>query len=246
MVFDWNGKECGISGTEVCCKSETEELECKQADEFITGSVEEEGFEDWAPEVACLADVPAGPEQFHEEGSALNHTAMVAREALRIRGGSENMFLAALSHDLGKCDTPESEHPNHRGHAEEGVDNAERLAEAMNVSGEKRRVMKESARYHMRVYDVPDMRESKVIRMVNDLQGLSTEQLVDLAEADKKGRKPVQSLDKEGIGGRFEAAESVSEEFGREDAFREFDADEGNVDDIVLQERVRRLKAVED
>lgn len=241
MGFNWNDRLCRVEGTEICCETGSG-FECGSPKSFIENSVEEDGFNEFSPELSGLKDAPAGPEQYHEEGSALTHTAMVADEALERRPGDSQMFFAAVAHDLGKCKTPESEYPLHRGHDKAGVSCATKLADSMGLTGRDVDVMEEAARFHMRVFDVPDMKESTVIRMVEDLNGLSTGQLVDLAEADKLGRVPEQSMGSERVRQDLSLAEKVVNDFNKDDAFMEFDADEGNVDDIVLQERVERFK----
>lgn len=245
-MFNWNGKTCEVQQDQICCETDTEEMQCSQPRDFIQDSVQDEGFNEWAEEVACLKDVPAGPEQYHEEGSALRHTALVADEALDRRPGDETAFFAALSHDLGKCNTPEEDHPLHRGHAQKGVEPAQKLAEKMGVSQEEATAMTEAARFHMRAVRIPEMRESKVVRMVDELSGLSTDQLVDLAEADKAGREPKQELPRQEIEGKLGRAEKAVQDFGREEAFEQFDADESNVDDIVLQQRIERIREQRD
>ena len=242
-MFNWNGKQCKVESTEICCETGGGGFECESPKAFVENSVEEEdGFDEFSSELSGLDDAPAGPEQYHEEGSALTHTAMVAEEALEGRPGDSQMFFAAVAHDLGKCKTPESEYPLHRGHDKAGISCATELADSMGLTGRDVDVMEEAARFHMRVFDVLDMNESTVVRMVGDLNGLSTDQLVDLAEADKRGRIPQQSMDSGRVRKELDMAEEAVNGFDRSDAFREFDATEENVDDIVLQQRVERFK----
>lgn len=142
------------------------------------------------PEVYSLRTVPAGPSQYHREGSAFGHTMMVLdsiEPGLRTR-------MAALAHDFGKPRTPTDKLPKHHGHDREGADVAERFANRLKLSNELRGVMVDAAEQHMRFKRLPDMSSKKVLDLVEKLDRgpthISPEELIALSVADEIGRIP--------------------------------------------------------
>lgn len=228
---------CEMDSGELCCG---EVPECRSPSEwFRSDEVRLEVY----PELDCLDDVPAGPDQYHGEGSALTHTLMVADEMAGLRPDDTRALLAALAHDAGKCDTDNDMLPSHKGHAKEGVDDAKRLGFRLGVSGEDAEAMGDAARFHMKVYDVDGMNDSTVVGMVRDMSGaLSAGQLVDLARSDRRGRVPEQ---------RFDEGDGVEDRLGR--ASRAVDSvDERGIreeygdgaDSVVKQRQVERFRSL--
>jgi len=142
------------------------------------------------PELKSLQGVPAGPEEHHAEGDAFKHTMMVLDEA----PATVRCRFAALAHDLGKARTPEEKWPNHYGHDAEGVHVAERLANRLKLSNELQGVMMDAAEQHMRFMRLDEMSYGKVIELVERLDRSSTHinpgELIELCDADGRGRKP--------------------------------------------------------
>jgi len=67
-----------------------------------------------------LADnIPAGPVQYHPEGSLRNHLVQVA---WKVRAGKRKQlgFIFSILHDLGKFLTSVDSYPSHFGHDKEG------------------------------------------------------------------------------------------------------------------------------
>ena len=145
-----------------------------------------------------MATVPAGPEEYHEEGSVLQHTMSVVHEIKSLRPNDPDAFLMAFFHDVGKIRTPEAQLPNHYDHDELGAELIEELPNAI-LSGDNRNKAKIAAGQHMRFKKLPEMRAVKAIRLIEDLAstGVAPDAMLDLIEADAKGREPPQSVDRE-------------------------------------------------
>lgn len=160
------------------------------------------------PQLATLEDIPAGPEQYHEEGSALTHTLMVVEEYQRLNPNDVTGLLGAVAHDLGKARTPPDNHPHHYGHDKLGVEPARNLAEHCGLQ-DYETAMVQAAEQHMRMTDLPDMRHSKIIRLVDTVEkqdGLGIERLLTLIEADGLGRRPQTELDRHQFQTRIDSA----------------------------------------
>ena len=141
------------------------------------------------PELAALADVPAGPPLHHNEGDSLTHTLMVVREARRL-GGGELEVTAALLHDLGKGTSPREEWPSHRLHESRGVPLVEGLCERLRLPTEVRAAAVLTCAEHLRVHRFLEMGHGKQVDLVlrADATAIRAEGLALVAEADARGR----------------------------------------------------------
>lgn len=129
--------------------------------------LDESGHLDEAfPELAVLKGRPAGPEEWHKEGSAFEHTMMVLEEMSNIRPNDELALLMSISHDFGKAKTPRSELPSHPDHGRAGLDVIENMVSRLSMSNLQKKVMRDAARWHMPMNDVEDLRESTVLDLV--------------------------------------------------------------------------------
>jgi tRNA nucleotidyltransferase (CCA-adding enzyme) len=140
------------------------------------------------PRIAHLRDIPAGPPEHHEEGSAFNHTMLVLDEMNDIRPDDELALLMALAHDVGKLKTPEDKLPAHHGHGKEGLDVIEEMASRLRFSNEQVRAMKEASRQHMRLKNIEEMNVATVFDTFKRLN--HTERMAALMCADAWGREP--------------------------------------------------------
>jgi len=145
-----------------------------------------------------MAETPAGPEDYHEEGSVLQHTIKVVNALENIRGNDPEALLAAFFHDVGKIRTPEDELPHHYDHDELGAELIDSLGSEI-LTDDRNETLQVVARQHMRFKKLPEMRASKVIRLVEriDSTQISAETMVDLIEADRIGRTPALDTDRE-------------------------------------------------
>lgn len=144
-----------------------------------------------------MSETPAGPAEHHQEGSVLQHTIKVVNELEQIVGNDPAALLAAFFHDIGKIETPDEQLPHHYDHDKLG---AELIASKDGWFSDAK--MQETAqlvaRQHMRFKKLPDMKASKVIRLVEKLDDtyLSAETMVDFVEADRLGREPPLETDR--------------------------------------------------
>lgn len=169
------------------------------------------------PTVAKLREVPAGTESHHKEGTAFEHTMMVLEELQNLSGNNIREMFSALAHDLGKAETPEDILPMHHGHDTEHLELVDQLAESLKLSNELKGCMKTGMKHHMRVTRLLDMKDSKVIRLVKELdsgKSLTIDELCNLVRADALGRKPSSiDMDMDAIEQRLRTAKSVVENF---------------------------------
>ena len=218
------------------------------------------------PEVHRLTEIPAGPEHAHKEGSAFEHTMRVLTEANRLDPNNVRVLLGVLAHDLGKGLTPGSELPSHPKHNVNGVEVIENWVERMTMekSGnemsaikvEHREIMKDAAKNHMKMHRFEEMRASTIIEFVdrhptedNDKR-LSMDELMTIGIADSLGRIPQEVPNVATIGRKLSHAKTVISEITGSDIIEEFDvnpkSEGGKIPDIMLQERVKRFRELEE
>ena len=222
----------------------------KQADEpsvFFDTLLIVDGLDIAFPELSALRGRPAGPEEWHGEGSAYRHTMMVLDEMAAIREGDELALLMALAHDLGKAKTPRQELPSHPGHGKAGLDVIENMAARLSMSNLQQKVMKDAARWHMPVNDIRKLRESTVIDLVQDAHDCA--RLVSLAQADARGRRPQGEFDAAQAFRRFAYAEAAIERWDGKALIDEgYDPDEmggENFGNLLRQRRVETMRKIE-
>jgi len=144
----------------------------------------------------AMADVPAGPDEHHGEGSVLQHTVLVAEEMAQLHPDDPVATLMAWSHDIGKIATPAEDLPHHYNHDARGAELIRELPDGW-LSEEATQIAAETAKQHMRFKSLPDMRAAKAIRLVTALDdvGITAERMRDLVVADQRGRIPQRSAD---------------------------------------------------
>lgn len=225
---------------------------------FFDVLLEVGALEVFLPELAELANVPAGPEEYHGEGSAYEHSMRVLENMSERRPGGPRALLAAAFHDIGKVETDEDVLPHHYEHEKVGKQVARGVADRLEMSNELMGVMESAARYHGRVHDIEDLRASTLLRMTDSLRDdyevsnpedeptvahLKPAELVDLGAADSAGREPAADFDAERVQAHFDAAEQVLDEITGQDVLEQHDIEEGpKVSEVLLQDRVERLK----
>lgn len=201
------------------------------------------------PPLAGAQVVPAGPEQYHGEGSVYEHTMRVLEEAHALLPNNEKILWMALAHDIGKTGTPMEEWPSHPNHGEKGVDVIENLKHRLKFSNEQTRWMKHACRYHGQVADIEELRESTVLNMWERLSGDETSLLPMLCVADAKGREPQGNFDPFKADARFLNASRAYMEWDGERLIDEGYSPEemggeefGN---LLHQKRVERMRELE-
>lgn len=142
------------------------------------------------PEVDALFGVPQ-PVQYHPEGDCGTHTMMVLDDTAQHGYVLETRF-AALTHDLGKGNTPQDILPRHIGHETRGVDLLHVLCERLRVPGECRDLGLLVARYHGNVHRARELRPDTIVRLLQSCDVWRRPerftQLLQACASDARGR----------------------------------------------------------
>lgn len=142
------------------------------------------------PELEHLFGVPQ-PAKYHPEIDTGVHTLMVLDQATRLSDAPEVRF-AALTHDLGKADTPEDILPAHHGHEERSVTHIKALAERLRIPRRYRDLAIRVARHHGLAHRLFELRPKTVMKLIEGLDALRRPENVEpfllAVEADFRGR----------------------------------------------------------
>jgi len=115
------------------------------------------------PEVDALFGVPQ-PEKYHPEIDCGIHTMLVVDDAALHDYPLEVRF-AALTHDLGKGNTPKDILPRHHGHELRSVDLLQSMCERLRVPADCRDLGLLAARYHGDVHRAKELRAVTIIKL---------------------------------------------------------------------------------
>lgn len=142
------------------------------------------------PELDALFGVPQ-PEEWHPEVDTGLHTLLVIEQAARLSPSLAVRF-AALTHDLGKGETPESEWPRHRGHERRSVRLLGKLCERLPVPKACRDLALLVAEYHGLCHRAAELRPSTVMKLLEAADAFRRperfEEFLLACEADARGR----------------------------------------------------------
>ncbi len=142
------------------------------------------------PEVDKLFGVPQRAD-YHPEIDTGIHTLMVIDQSAR-RGFALPVRFAALTHDLGKAETPADILPRHLGHEERSVRLTEALSSRLRVPNDCRDLALLMARYHGNVHRAADLKASTLVTLFEKTDALRRperfQQLLDTCLCDYTGR----------------------------------------------------------
>lgn len=142
------------------------------------------------PEIDALFGVPQ-PEKYHPKIDCGIHTMMVVDDAARHDYALEVRF-AALTHDLGKGNTPEEMLPRHIGHELRGVDLVKTLTQRVRATGECRELALLAARYHGDIHRAFELRSDTIIKLFQYADAWRRparfSQLLQACASDARGR----------------------------------------------------------
>jgi tRNA nucleotidyltransferase (CCA-adding enzyme) len=142
------------------------------------------------PEVARLWGVPQRAD-FHPEVDTGVHVMMVIDMAARL-GLSLPARFAALTHDLGKADTPADILPRHIGHELKSTTLLEPLCIRLRVPVDCRDVARLVARFHGDMHKVEQLRPDTKLKILERCDALRRparfEEVLGACEADYRGR----------------------------------------------------------
>lgn len=115
------------------------------------------------PEAAAMVGVPQPPE-FHPEGDVFTHTVLTLE---RLRDPSPLLAMGALLHDVGKPPTfARTDRIRFNNHDEVGAEMAEAICRRLRFSTHDTEQIVSLVRQHLRVKDLPKMRQAKAKRFL--------------------------------------------------------------------------------
>ncbi|MEQ1674816.1 MAG: multifunctional CCA addition/repair protein [Candidatus Nitrotoga sp.] len=142
------------------------------------------------PEVDALFGVPQPP-QYHPEIDCGVHTMLVLEDAA-LYGYTLEVRFAALTHDLGKGNTPAHILPRHIGHEARSVELLRSLCERLRVPADCRDLALLVARYHGDVHRALELRPETIVRLLQSCDAWRRPerftQLLQACAADARGR----------------------------------------------------------
>ena len=142
------------------------------------------------PEVDALFGVPQ-PEKHHPEIDCGIHTMLVVDDAARHDYPLEVRF-AALTHDLGKGNTPKDILPRHIGHELRSVELVKQLSQRLRASSECRDLALLAARYHGDIHRARELRAETIIKLFQSADAWRRPerftQLLQACASDARGR----------------------------------------------------------
>ena len=142
------------------------------------------------PEVDALWGVPQRAD-FHPEVDTGVHVMMVIDMAAQMRSALPVRF-AALTHDLGKGDTPADVLPRHIGHEARSVTLLGPLCERLRVPADCRDLALLVARFHGDIHRVDELKPTTLMRVFEQCDAFRRPerfaQVLQASEADYRGR----------------------------------------------------------
>ncbi|MBF0110506.1 MAG: multifunctional CCA addition/repair protein [Magnetococcales bacterium] len=139
------------------------------------------------PELASLID-QTQPVQYHPEGDAWQHTLEVLAQASRLSADPLVRF-AALTHDLGKGETPRNLLPHHHGHDQSGVLRIEKMARRLCIPVRFRFLAMQTARFHMVIHRLPELRPRTILKILESMHAFheteSLNRMLIVCQADR-------------------------------------------------------------
>ena len=142
------------------------------------------------PEVEALFGVPQPP-QYHPEIDCGVHTMLVLEDAA-LYGYTLEVRFAALTHDLGKGNTPAHILPRHIGHEARSVELLRSLCERIRVPADCRDLALLVARYHGDVHRALELRPETIVRLLQSCDAWRRPerftQVLQACAADARGR----------------------------------------------------------
>jgi tRNA nucleotidyltransferase (CCA-adding enzyme) len=142
------------------------------------------------PELACLWGIPQ-PSRWHPEIDTGVHTMLVLQMARRL-SDDPSVIFAALTHDLGKGETPPVMWPSHHGHEERGVRLIENVCRRLRPPTRYCELARLVARYHGNIHRAATLRARSVLCVLEETDAFRRpqrlENLLLACEADYRGR----------------------------------------------------------
>jgi len=142
------------------------------------------------PELDALWGVPQPP-RWHPEVDTGVHMLMVMQQAAKLTDSTRIRF-AALTHDLGKGETPPELWPRHIGHEERSARLVHQLSERLRVPNDFRQLAEVTARWHGLVHRAMELRTTTILQLLEHCDALRRperfREFLVACEADFRGR----------------------------------------------------------
>ncbi len=144
----------------------------------------------WMPELDALFGVPQ-PEKYHPEIDTGIHVLMSLTAAAML---SEDIPVrwAALTHDLGKALTPQSDWPRHIAHEVKGIKPLKHLQKRLKTPNDCCDLALLSSEFHTHVHRAFELRGETLVKLFNKADAWRKperfEQFLLVCEADARGR----------------------------------------------------------
>ncbi|MGI9247408.1 MAG: multifunctional CCA addition/repair protein [Woeseiaceae bacterium] len=142
------------------------------------------------PEVDVLFGIPQPP-QWHPEIDTGVHVLMVLDQAEALSSDLEVRF-AALTHDLGKGNTPKNKLPSHPGHEIRGCKLIRGIADRLPVPKTSRDVALLVSEFHTHCHRALELRAKTILKVLEKTDAFRRpdrfEQFLLTCEADARGR----------------------------------------------------------
>jgi len=194
-----------------------------------------------------MIGVPAGPEQYHGDVDAFDHSMYVLDEVSTMTSHLPTRF-AALTHDVGKGITPEDQWPHHYDHHETGAKIVRIFCNRLKLPNIFRNQARLAAQFHRRVRMFPELRPGKMLALIEKLNCLHTLETLDLVlnVADADARCHVGGV---AAGGEMDYARSMMYEAVAVVRAVDCDsiiknADYGNIGELIQTARIDALSSM--
>lgn len=204
---------------------------------------ESDALVDAYPEIAALDYVPAGPTEYHQEGSAYEHTMMVLEEMYDRVNNNVNALLAALGHDIGKPATSPEVLPHHYGHESTGRNVARDFREELQIEREMMGVMSTAASVHGNLGQLDQLNVTSLLDIAQEVRSspLSPRTVGLLAESDAEGRIPSGDVNGSNVEQTLTTAIEVIEDVGGIEALESRGMSEDDIGTEIPGKRVGNL-----
>ncbi len=142
------------------------------------------------PELDALWGVPQ-PEKHHPEIDTGVHVMMVV-DVAAMMGYSLPIRFAALTHDLGKGTTPQSEWPRHHGHEGRSVKLVQAVCKRLKIPNDCRDLAVMTAREHGNIARAFELRANTIVTLLERCDAFRKPQrfadMLKATECDQRGR----------------------------------------------------------
>ena len=158
-------------------------FECDCPSRFLKILKEADVLDVHFSEVHALIGIPAGPVKFHGKKDCFEHTM----DAVKKTPKDPLLVFSILCHDLGKALTSKDIHPHHYNHDVNGIEPVKALCKRLKVPKKYERSAFLTARYHMTLSRLPEMRPGKAVNLLKKLSGFEPDGIygfLKILEAD--------------------------------------------------------------